>query len=258
MLNFAIQTARDSGRLLAERLGRIKEIKYKSEIDLVTEADLASERLIIDRIKNHYPRHSILAEESGEMKIIGGGTSADDWKWIVDPLDGTTNYAHAYPMFCVSIALEHNGAIELGVIYDPMRDEMFTAERGRGAALNERRLQVSQINSLNHAMVCTGFPYELAGRVEAARLMAEFVIHGQAVRRDGSAALDLAYVACGRFEGFWEIGLRPWDVAAGVLMVQEAGGQVTNFKGQTFDIYQPPILATNGLVHEQMLHCLTK
>ena len=176
MLNFAIQTARDAGRLLAERVGRITQISHKSEIELLTEVDLASERLIIDRIKTYYPRHSILAEESGETKVA----ESSEWKWIIDPLDGTTNYAHAYPVFCVSIALEHNGAIELGVIYDPMRDEIFSAERGRGAALNDRRIQVSRINSLNHAMVCTGFPYDLAGRVEATRLMADFVVKGQA------------------------------------------------------------------------------
>ncbi len=252
MLNFAIQTARDAGRLLAERLGRVRQINHKSEIELITEVDLASERLIIDRIKTYYPRHSILAEESGETKT----SEPSEWKWIIDPLDGTTNYAHAYPVFCVSIALERNGALELGVIYDPMRDEMFSAERGRGAALNDRRIHVSTIDSLNHAMVCTGFPYDLPGRVEATRLMADFVVHGQAVRRDGSAALDLANVACGRFEGFWEIGLRPWDVAAGVLIVEEAGGRVTNFKSQPVDIYHPPILASNGLVHEQMLRTL--
>src|SRR5207245_698249 len=140
----------------------------------------------------------------------------------IDPLDGTTNYAHGYPVFCVSVALEHKGAIELGVIYDPMRDEMFTAERGRGAALNDKRIQVSGVRSLNHAMVCTGFPYDVKGRIEATRLMSEFVVNGQGVRRDGSAALDLAYVACGRFDGFWEIGLKPWDVGAGTLIVEEA------------------------------------
>src|SRR2546425_1492074 len=252
MLNFAIQTARDAGRLLAERLGRITQISHKSEIELLTEVDLASERLIIDRIKTYYPRHSILAEESGETKVA----ESSEWKWIIDPLDGTTNYAHAYPVFCVSIALEHNGAIELGVIYDPMRDEMFSAERGRGAALNERRIHVSKVNSLNHAMVCTGFPYDLPGRVEATRLMADFVINGQAVRRDGSAALDLSYGAGGRFEGFWEIGLRPWDVAAGVVMGVEAGGRGANLQGQPFDIYRPPILASNGLIHEQMMRVL--
>lgn len=256
MLNFAIQTARDAGRLLAERLGRVGQVSHKSEIELLTEVDLASERLIIDRIKTYHPRHAILAEESGETKSVDSAEGGSDWKWIVDPLDGTTNYAHGYPVFCVSIALEHNGAIELGVIYDPMRDEMFSAERGRGAALNDRRIQVSRIRSLNHAMVCTGFPYDMPGRVEATRLMADLVINGQAVRRDGSAALDLAYVACGRFDGFWEIGLRPWDVAAGVLIVQEAGGRVSSFKGEAFDIYHPPILASNGLVHEQMLKVL--
>jgi myo-inositol-1(or 4)-monophosphatase len=255
LLNFAIQTARDAGRILAERLGRVSNIQHKSEIELVTEVDLASERLIIDRIKTHHPRHAILAEESGETRGVDASPRSE-WKWIIDPLDGTTNYAHSYPVFCVSIGLEHNGQLELGVIHDPMRDETFAAERGRGAALNERRIQVSKIDSIGQAMFCTGFPYDLAGRVEATRLMESFVVKGQAVRRDGSAALDLANVACGRFDGFWELGLRPWDVAAGVLIVQEAGGQVTNFKGEPFDIYHPPIMASNGLLHEQMMRVL--
>jgi myo-inositol-1(or 4)-monophosphatase len=258
LLNFAIQTARDAGRLLAERLGRVL-ISNKGDIDLVTEADLASERLIIDRIKSHYPRHAILAEESGASEGVDSTRPSgehSEWKWIIDPLDGTTNYAHGYPCFCVSIAAENKGRIELGVIYDPMREELFTVERGEGAALNGRRIRVSQTSDLNRAMLCTGFPYDVRERGEFARHFTNFIMHAQSVRRDGSAALDLAYVACGRFDGFWEEGLRPWDVAAGVLMIEEAGGKVSRYDGAPFDIYAPPILASNGLVHEAMMRVL--
>jgi myo-inositol-1(or 4)-monophosphatase len=253
LLNFAIQTARDAGYLIAERLGRSSKVHNKGEIELLTESDLASEKLIIDRIRTFHPRHSILAEESGES---AGGEQQSEWKWIIDPLDGTTNYAHGYPCFCVSIALEHNGEMELGVVYDPMRDEMFTAERGQGAALNGRRIHVSQIDNLNRALLCTGFPYDVRERSEFARHFANFIMNAQGVRRDGAAALDLAYVACGRFEGFWEEGLKPWDVAAGVLLVEEGGGRVSNYDGSQFIVYHPPILASNGLVHEQMMKVL--
>ena len=255
MLDFAIQTAREAGRVLAERFGRKIEISNKSEIDLVTESDLASERFIIDRIKTYYPRHSILAEESGATEA-SDHDSQSDWRWIIDPLDGTTNYAHGYPCFCVSIGLAHQGRLELGVVYDPIRDEMFAAERGQGASLNGRRIRVSQTMGLSAALLCTGFPYDVRQRNEFARHFASFIMHAQGVRRDGAAALDLAYVAAGRFDGFWEEGLKPWDVAAGVLIIEEAGGRVTDYHGSPFDIYSPPILASNGLVHEQMRQVL--
>jgi myo-inositol-1(or 4)-monophosphatase len=255
MLNFAIQTAHDAGRILAERFGRILQISQKGDIDLVTEADLAAEQFIIERIKSYYPRHAILAEEADASGIIHEGQG--EWKWIVDPLDGTTNYAHGYPCFCVSIALERDNRIELGVIYDPMREETFVAERGEGATLNGRRIRVSETEDLNGALLCTGFPYDVRGREDFARHFNNFIMHGQAVRRDGSAALDLAYVASGRFDGFWEEGLRPWDVAAGVLLVEEAGGRVSYYDGAPFSIYAPPILASNGLVHEAMMRVLS-
>jgi len=255
LLNFAIQTARDAGSLLAERFGRALRITNKSELDLVTESDLASEKLIIDRIKTYHPRHAILAEESGASSPVSPEAQSE-WRWIIDPLDGTTNYAHGYPCFCVSIGLEHGGRMELGVIYDPMRDEMFTAERGEGASLNGRRISASPTNSLAGALLCTGFPYDVRERSEFARHFANFIMNAQAVRRDGAAALDLAYVACGRFDGFWEEGLRPWDVAAGSLIVEEAGGRVSNFNGGPLSIYDPPILASNGLIHEQMMRVL--
>jgi myo-inositol-1(or 4)-monophosphatase len=255
LLNFAIQTARDAGAILTDRLGRALQVSNKGDIDLVTEADLASEKLIIERIKSHYPRHAILAEESGAtdgVEVLAGS----DWKWIIDPLDGTTNYAHGYPCFCVSIGLERAGAIELAVIYDPTRDEMFAAERGQGATLNGRRMRVSTVEVLNNAMLCTGFPYNVRERPDFAREFANFTMEAQAVRRDGSAALDLACVACGRFDGFWEDGLNAWDVAAGVLLIEEAGGRVTNFSGGTLDIYTPKVLASNGLVHNAMMKVL--
>lgn len=256
LLNFAVQTARDAGRILADRLGRALQVSNKGDIDLVTEADLASERLIIDRIKSHYPRHSILAEESGATDGIEFIPGKSEWKWIIDPLDGTTNYAHGYPCFCVSIGLEREGRLELGVIYDPMREELFAAERGAGATLNERPIRVSKIDDLNAAMLCTGFPYNVRERADFTRQFANFTMAAQAVRRDGSASLDLAYLACGRFDGFWEEGLRPWDIAAGVLLVEEAGGLVSDYKGQPLDLYNPVTLASNGLVHDAMIKVL--
>lgn len=255
MLNFAIQTAREAGRILAERFGRAAlEVVHKGDIDLVTESDLAAERLIVAAIQTHYPRHAILAEESGATAASGG--SASEWKWIIDPLDGTTNYAHGYPSFCVSIALERAGQIVVGAIYDPIRDEMFAAERDAGATLNGRRIRVSETDDLNRALVCTGFPYDVRERSDFARHFHNFIMHAQGVRRDGSAALDLAYVAAGRFDGFWEEGLRPWDVAAGVLLIEEAGGRVSRYDGSPFDIYRPPIVVSNRLIHKSMLDVL--
>ena len=255
MLNFAIQVAREAGNLLVQRLGAA-QITNKGDIDLVTEADIAAEELIIDRIRSHYPLHGILAEESGEAVQAQSQRSA--WKWIIDPLDGTTNYAHGYPCFCVSIAAEHDGVLEIGVVYDPMRDEMFAAERGQGASLNERKIRVSNVEQLGKALVCTGFPYDVRTRPDFARDFTNFTLNAQAVRRDGSAALDLAFVACGRFEGFWEDGLRPWDTAAGALLVAEAGGRVTNFENEPLDIYTKKVVASNGHVHDEMLQLLRR
>ena len=254
MLNFAIQIAHDAGRILAERFGRALEVSAKGDIDIVSEAELAAERFIIERIKSHYPRHAILAEEAEAAGVRHEGQG--EWKWIIDPLDGTTNYAHGYPVFCVSIALEHEGRVVLGVVYDPSRDELFAAERGGGATLNGRRVRVSETDELNRALICTGFPYDVRGRTDFARHFRDFIMKAQSVRRDGAAALDLAYVAAGRFDGFYEEGLQPWDVAAGVLLVEEAGGRVTHYDGSPFHIYMPPIAASNGLVHDAMLGVL--
>ena len=253
MLNFATQIAREAGNLLVQRLGTAK-VTTKGDINLVTEADIAAENLIIERIRSHYPQHGILAEESGEAVLVGGKRS--EWKWIIDPLDGTTNYAHGYPCFCVSIGLEHDGELTVGVVYDPMRDEMFAAERGQGATLNDRRIRVSSVEELSGAMLCTGFPYNVRERPDFAREFTKFTMEAQAVRRDGSAALDLAYVACGRFDGFWEDGLSPWDIAAGALLISEARGKVTNFNDAPVDIYNEQVLATNGLIHDAMMRIL--
>lgn len=244
-----METARDAGQLLLEKFDRNIKVSKKGDINLVTEADLASEALIIERIKSYHPKHSILAEESGNAVVIGG---ENKWKWIIDPLDGTTNYAHGYPCFCVTIALEHEGDIVVGVTYDPTRNEMFAAERGRGASLNNKPVRVSQTENLGDALIVTGFPYDFKRREDFARHLTQFLLNSRGVRRDGSAAIDMAYVACGRFDGFWEEGLNPWDMAAGILLIEEAGGQISNYDGSKFNIYSPPILASNGLIHSQM------
>ena len=255
MLNFAIDTARDAGRVLLEKFGQAGlSVSKKGDINLVTEADLASEALIIERIKSHFPKHSVLAEESGQTVVVDG---ASEWKWIIDPLDGTTNFAHGYPCFCVTLALEHDDEIVLGVTYDPTRDELFAAERGRGASLNNKPIRVSSTEQLSEALVVTGFPYDFKNRQNFARHLNEFMLSSRGVRRDGSAAIDMAYVACGRFDGFWEEGLNPWDMAAGVLLIEEAGGYVTTYNNGKFSIYQPPILASNGLIHSQMAEVLS-
>ncbi len=254
MLNFAIQTAREAGQVLADKFGRALQVSNKGDIDLVTEADIAAERLIVERIRSYHPRHAILTEESGDVDVPGGASS--EYKWVIDPLDGTTNYAHGYPCFCVSIALERDGEVVVGVVYDPTRDELFAAERGEGATLNGRRVRVSETADLNAALLCTGFPYDVRDRGDFARHFRNFIMRAQSVRRDGAAALDLAYVAAGRFECFYEEGLRPWDVAAGVLLVEEAGGRVTHYDGSPFRIYGSHIAASNGLVHDAMLRVL--
>jgi myo-inositol-1(or 4)-monophosphatase len=254
MLNFAIETARDAGQILLEKFGRKINISMKGDINLVTEADLASEKLIIERIRSYYPKHAILAEESGDAVLLDG---VNTWKWIIDPLDGTTNFAHGYPCFCVTIALEHDGEIVLGVTFDPTRNELFAAEKGKGATLNNKPIRVSETEKLGNALIVTGFPYNFKEKPDFTRHLTDFLFHSRGVRRDGSAAIDMAYVACGRFDGFWEEGLNPWDVAAGLLLIEEAGGQVSYYTGEKYNIYSPPILASNGLIHGEMLKVLS-
>lgn len=254
MRELAIQVAREAGALLRDYAGRTITVSQKSSaIDLVTEVDLLSERLIVERISAHYPKHQILAEESGQTAV------ASDHRWLIDPLDGTTNYAHGYPFYCVAIALEYKGEIILGVVYDPNRDELFVAERGAGATCNGRPIHVSKTARLTDSLLATGFPYDVRRRpTTSLDYFGRFVTSAQAIRRDGSAALDLCYLACGRFDGFWEQGLAPWDMAAGFLIVEEAGGCVTTFDGGPFTIYKPEMLATNGLIHQEMMEVLRR
>ncbi|HEY8562983.1 MAG TPA: inositol monophosphatase family protein [Pyrinomonadaceae bacterium] len=253
MLNFAIETAREAGQILLEKYGRKINVSKKGDINLVTEADLASEKLIIERIRSYFPKHAILAEEAGDAVLLDG---TNKWKWIIDPLDGTTNFAHGYPCFCVTLALEHDGDVVVGVTFDPTRNELFAAEKGKGATLNNKPLRVSETEALSEALIVTGFPYNFKEKPDFARHLTDFLRRSRGVRRDGSAAIDMAYVACGRFDGFWEEGLNPWDVAAGFLLIEEAGGQVTFYTGEKYNIYSPPIVASNGLIHGEMLEVL--
>ena len=251
MLNFAIRVAREAGQLLRDRVGTRIDIGHKGAINIVTDVDLASERLIRDQIATHYPRHQVLAEEGGLAD------NSSEYRWVVDPLDGTTNFAHGYPVFCVSIALEYQGETVLGVVYDPMRDELFTAERGGGAALNNRPIRVSSVDDLMQSLLSTGFPYDIkTSTLTNLDHWANFAMNAQALRRDGAAAIDLCYVACGRFDGFWELNLGPWDTAAGTLIVTEAGGRVTDFGGNKFSNYERQVLASNGLIHDRMIEVL--
>ncbi|MEN3336287.1 MAG: monophosphatase [Blastocatellia bacterium] len=251
MLDFAIRVAQDAGRLLRDRVGTTIDIGHKGAINIVTDVDLASERLIREAIASHYPRHQVLGEEGGLAD------SSSDYRWVVDPLDGTTNFAHGFPVFAVSIALEYRSETSVGVVYDPMRDELFAAEKGTGATLNRRSIHVSNTAELTRSLLSTGFPYDIrTSTLNNLDHWKNFAMNAQALRRIGSAALDLCYVACGRFDGFWELNLGAWDSAAGALIVAEAGGQVTDFSGGLFSNYEPQTLASNGLIHAQMMDVL--
>jgi myo-inositol-1(or 4)-monophosphatase len=226
--------------------GRDKDVRHKGEIDLVTAADKAAEEYLVARIAERFPAHDYVAEE-GHRKSTG-----HDLAWYIDPLDGTTNFAHGYPVFCVSIALVERGVPVVGVVHDPCRGETFTAVKGGGATLNGKPLAVSATSELKQAFLCSGFPYAFAKDPRNLALWGAFLHAAQSVRRDGSAALDLCYVAMGRFDGFWEYGLNSWDGAAGALVVEEAGGRATMFDGAPLDIDGRAILATNGRLHAAM------
>lgn len=248
----AIDAVRQAGAIQMEGLGRAIEIRKKGTIDLVTEIDLAVERMIRALIAERHPDHDVLAEEFG-----GPSGARSRYCWIVDPLDGTTNYAHGLPLFCCTVALEVDGVLEVGAIYDPTRDELFTAERGKGAYLNGARLRVSETATLIDSLLVTGFPYAVQERLqELVGLFSAFLGESRAVRRLGSAALDIAYVAAGRMDGFWEQGLNAWDIAAGVLLVEEAGGRVTGLDGGPFVLRTGRIIASNGRIHDQMRHVI--
>ncbi|MFH0779132.1 MAG: inositol monophosphatase family protein [Candidatus Eisenbacteria bacterium] len=251
MSDAAVAAARLAGRILKSRASSRKKITYKGKVNLVTEVDRLSEAAIVGYLRKKFPDHSFLAEEGS------GDTSLSEFAWIVDPLDGTTNYAHGYPAYSVSIGLYHEGEVRLGVVYNPNLDELFTSVRGRGARLNGKRIRVSTTRSLSRSLLATGFPYDIReSKNNNIAHFSNFAVRAQAVRRAGSAALDLCYVACGRFDGFWELKLRPWDVAAGSLMVTEAGGKVSDFRGSTADIFGKEMLASNGRIHREMVETL--
>jgi myo-inositol-1(or 4)-monophosphatase len=240
--------AREAGALLMDYFYQHVKIEYKGDVDLVTVADRKSEALILERIRKQFPTHDVMGEEGTRIE------TGSDYKWYVDPLDGTTNFAHGYPVFCVSLAVEHRGKRIAGVVYDPTRDEMFAAELGGGARLNDRAIHVSTIANLGECLIATGFPSQKRHKNPNIYFYHQLTLRTHGVRRAGSAALDLCNVASGRFDGFWEFNLNPWDTAAGVLIVEEAGGEVTDFKGGEFQIASRETLASNGLVHDALLH----
>lgn len=247
-LEFASQLAREAGDVLKYYASREKKVEHKGRANLVTVADRESETLIIREIRSRYPNHTILAEESGLSEEAGQG------RWIIDPLDGTTNYAHQFPMFCVSIGFEYEGQILCGAVYDPVRDELFSGSRGGGAFVNGEPITVSDVERLEDGLLLTGFPYAFREKMEFPMgLFRSFLVASQAVRRAGAAALDLCYLAAGRCDGFWELDLNPWDTVAGVVIAEEAGARVTNFDGRNFSIYSKEILASNSLIHDEMI-----
>jgi myo-inositol-1(or 4)-monophosphatase len=252
-LAVAVEAALAAGRLQLQYLRRDLQVRKKGVVDLVTEADVAVEQDIRSRVARHFPSHTFLGEEAGRASPEHAST----FQWIVDPIDGTTNFVHGLPLFCVSIALQIEGRVDLGVVYAPVADELFTAERGEGARLNGARIQVTREESLIDALLVTGFPPQAHGAYDdQLAIFGEFLSRARAVRRLGSAALDLAYVAAGRFDGFWERSLHAWDVAAGTLLVEEAGGRVTSFGGGAFDPFGDQILASNGVLHSQLIDVL--
>ncbi len=245
----AIEIAREAGQILREEFARPAQISYKGdEVDLVTQADKRSEVAIVTRLKEYFPDHAVAAEEGTGHE----SASASEFRWHVDPLDGTTNFAHGYPCFCVSIALSRQNSLLAAVVFNPIYEELFAAARGEGATRNGKKIKVSTISSVSKSLLCTGFPVHNRKGSPNLQYYGDFTMRSHGVRRDGSAALDLASVAAGRFEGFWEFGLKPWDTAAGVLLVEEAGGRVTDFMGQPYRLGGPVILATNNLIHEEM------
>ncbi len=252
----AAEIAREAGARLREFFLAGVETEYKGDVDLVTVADRTVEKLIRSRLGEAFPTHGIYGEEGTRERLDG------EYRWYVDPLDGTTNFAHGFPQFCVSMGLEHrpegtkpngDGTLVAGVIYDPMRDELFTAERGRGTQVNGKPAKVSRVATLSEALLATGFPSRKRHSSPNVHFYHEFTLRSHGVRRAGSAALDLAYVACGRMDGFWELNLNPWDTAAGILLVEEAGGRVTDFAGEHYRLASDEILASNGLFHQELL-----
>lgn len=249
----ALSAAVRAGTFIRKSLGKVKTTAYKGEINIVTDVDRSAEGIIVRSIQRAFPDHSIFSEEMGRDERDG------EFTWIIDPLDGTTNFVRSFPFFCVSIALEQSGEILLGVIYDPMREELFFSRKGEGAFLNRKRIRVSRISRLSEGFLSTGFAYGVrTAKNKNISNFSRFLKRSLAIRRAGSAALDLSYVACGRFDGFWEMELHPWDCAAGILLVKEAGGKVSQFNGKKFDLRCKEMLASNGLIHDQMVRVLSR
>jgi myo-inositol-1(or 4)-monophosphatase len=247
-LETAVEIAREAGSLVSNYFERRVPVEIKGEFDLITEADRASEKLIVERLRTHFPAHSIMAEEGG------GNQGASEYRWFVDPVDGTTNFAHSFPVFNVTLGLERAGEMIAGVVFDPVRNEMFTAERGSGAYLNNRRIHVSAVKRLTDSLSSTGFPSRKRRHNINIHFYYQLAMASHGVRRTGSAAIDLAYVAAGRLDFFWEFGLKPWDMAAGSLLVQEAGGRVSDMTGAPHSVTQSEhLLADNGALHDEVL-----
>ena len=249
MIQDLINISKEAGEIVREGFGKKLKVEYKTnETNLVTEIDKASEKHILDFIKKKYPTHNILAEESGEKK------STSEYLWVVDPLDGTTNFAHGLPIFSVSIGLQKNGKTIMGVVYDVMQNIAYVAEEGNGAYANAERIKVSLNEKINHSVLVTGFPYNISENPEnALEIFSALTRKARAIRRLGSAAIDLCYVARGVFDGFWELFLHPWDICAGILIVEEAGGLITDFDGEAIDIYAKRILASNKVIHSKLM-----
>lgn len=252
LLQTAKEAALKAGAIHLKYFGKEKEISHKlNEFDLVTNVDKESENIIVETIKNKFNDHSFLAEESHKDK------EDVDFLWVIDPLDGTTNYAHNFPQFCVSIALRYKQELILGVVFDAVKKELFYAFKGKGAFLNEKQIYVSSIKNVNESLLATGFPYDRTNRIaNNLDYFEAFTYRSQAIRRPGAAALDLCYLACGRFDGFWELKLAPWDTAAGAVIVREAGGLVSNFFTKDFDIFKKHIIASNPYIYEEMTEIL--
>ena len=253
-LEAAIAASKEAGTILQKYAHQGFHVEHKGLINLVTDADRAVEQRIIDYLTSRFSSHRFLAEERGHAN-----EGDSPYLWIIDPLDGTTNFAHGFPVYCISIGLEYRGSCVLGVIFDPSRDELFTATHGGGAFLNGHSLQVTEIDVLDRSLLVTGFAYDIRETDDNnLNHFARFALRAQGIRRTGSAALDLCYVAAGRFDGFWEVKLNPWDMAAGSVIVREAGGQVTNLQGQALSVYGHSLVASNGRIHQAMLAVLNK
>ena len=252
MIDDIIQISREAGELIRNAFGKTHSIEFKTnELNLVTETDKASEKLITDFIKKKYPSHGILAEEGSELN------KSAEFLWVIDPLDGTTNFAHGLPIFSVSIGLQKNGETIAGVVYDVIRDVLYSAEKNSGSFEDGKRINVNKNTNLGRSLLVTGFPYDIKENPDKAfERFIGFLKHARAIRRLGSAAIDFCYVANGVFDGFWEVSLHPWDICAGKLIVEEAGGLVTDFDGRPIDIFSKRILATNGLVYKKMVDVL--